>query len=184
MPILLHRPLVRTALAIVRVTSHGSVSPNAHSRVAPDSSPAAPALAHVALALPAATSASATSWSSALPSWRIALGVSLSWPSRAALEVPESRSACSSSLQGARVDRRLVAELARQLVEVEVVQPGAVVGLRELLGELVEVGEVLEDAGAVAEAEPLLAVDPLRAAPVLAGAQRLQVGVELRRAAA
>ena len=33
----------RTALVIVRVTSHGSVSPNCHSRVAPDSSPAAPA---------------------------------------------------------------------------------------------------------------------------------------------
>ena len=62
--------------------------------------------------------------------------------------------------------------------------PGAVVGLRELLGEVVEVGEVLEHAGAVAEPEPLLAVEPLRAAPVLAGAQRLQVGVELARAAA
>ena len=81
-------------------------------------------------------------------------------------------------LEGARVDRGLVAELAGELVEVEVVHPGAAVGLRELLGEVVEVGEVLEDAGAVAETEALLAVHPLRAAPVLAGAQRLEVGVE------
>ena len=81
-------------------------------------------------------------------------------------------------LEGARVDRGLVAELAGELVEVEVVHPGAAVGLAELLGQVVEVGDVLEDAGAVAEAEPLLAVHPLRAAPVLAGPQGLEVGVE------
>ena len=81
--------------------------------------------------------------------------------------------------QRAGVDRGLVAELAGELVEVDVVHPGAAVGLGQLVGERVEVGEVLQHAGAVAEPETLLAVEPLRAAPVLAGAQRLQVGVEL-----
>ena len=90
-----------------------------------------------------------------------------------------SRSACSSSRQRRGVDRRLVAQLPRQLVEVDVVHPGAGVRLGELVGEVVEVGEVLEYAGAVAEAEALLAVEPLGAAPVLAGPQRLEVGVEL-----
>ncbi len=56
---------------------------------------------------------------------------------------------------------------------------GAAVGLRELVGEGVELGEVLQDAGPVAEAQPLLAVEPLTARPVLAGAQGLEVGVEL-----
>ena len=78
----------------------------------------------------------------------------------------------------AGVDRGLVAELAGELVEVDVVHPRAVVGLRELLGQVVEVGQVLQHAGAVAEAEALLAVEPLGAAPVLARPQRAQVVVE------
>ena len=69
-----------TALVTVRVTSHGSVSPKVHSRVAPLRSPAAPAWRRsrwpwrpdIRLA---------TSLSSALPSWRIARGLSRSWPS-------------------------------------------------------------------------------------------------------
>ena len=97
-----------------------------------------------------------------------------------ALEVAGVAQRLLEPLQRAGVDGGLVAELPGQLVEVDVVEPGAVVGLRELLGEVVEVGEVLEDAGAVAEPEPLLAVEALRPAPVLAGAQRLQVRVELR----
>ncbi|CAB4712892.1 unannotated protein [freshwater metagenome] len=83
-------------------------------------------------------------------------------------------------LQGPGVDGGLVAELAGEGVEVEVVHPGAAVRLRELVGEGVEVGEILEDTGAVAEAEALLAVHPLGAAPVLPRSQRLQVAVELR----
>ena len=42
-----------TAFVIVRVTSHGSVSPNSQARVAPERSPAAPAVAEVALTLAA-----------------------------------------------------------------------------------------------------------------------------------
>jgi hypothetical protein len=81
-------------------------------------------------------------------------------------------------LQGPRVDPGVVAELPGQRVEVEVVHAGATVGLRQLLGELVEVGQVLEDTGAVAEAEPFGAVHALGAVPVLARPQRLEVGVE------
>ena len=69
-----------TALVTVRVTSQGSVSPNAQARVEPDGSPAAPAWR---------TSRwpwrplirSATSRSSDLPSWRIAFGESRRSPS-------------------------------------------------------------------------------------------------------
>ena len=70
----------RTALVIVRVTSHGSVSPNSHGRVAPESSPAAPALRDSRWPWRPDIRV-ATSRSSALPSWRIALGESRSSPS-------------------------------------------------------------------------------------------------------
>ena len=113
-----------------------------------------------------------------MPSWRIAFGVSLQLAVGAAPQRAARRAAPLELLQGAGVDGGLVAELAGQLVEVDVVDPGAAVGLGELVGEVVEVGEVLEHAGAVAEAEALLAVEALRAAPVLAGPQRLEVGVE------
>ena len=52
--------------------------------------------------------------------------------------------------------------------------------LRELLGESVELGKVLQDAGAVAETQPLLAAELLGAVPVLAGTQGLESLVELR----
>ena len=80
-------------------------------------------------------------------------------------------------LQGAGVDGRLVTELAGQLVEVDVVEPGAAVRLGELVGEVVEVGEVLQGTGAVPEAEPLLPLELLGAAPVLTGSQRPEVVV-------
>ena len=69
-----------TALVIVRGTSHGSVSPNSHRRVAPDGSPASPVV-RVSRAPERPLIRSATSRSSALPSWRIALGESRSSPS-------------------------------------------------------------------------------------------------------
>ncbi len=92
--------------------------------------------------------------------------------------MPESRRACSSRCSVRASTAASSPELARELVEVEVVHAGAVVRLRELLGQLVEVGDVLEDTRAVAEPEPFLAVHPLRAPPVLAGPQRLEVAVE------
>ena len=78
-----------------------------------------------------------------------------------------------------RGDGRVLPQLAGQCLQVQVIQPGAVVGLGELLGEFVQFGEVLQHAGAVAEAQPLLAVELFGTGPVLAGAQRLQVGIEL-----
>ena len=97
----------------------------------------------------------------------------------AALEVARVAQRLLQLLQGAGIDRGPVTQLAGQLVEVEVVHPGAAVRLGELLGERVEVGEVLEYAGPVAEAQPLLAVEAFRPTPVLTGAEGLQVAVEL-----
>ena len=83
---------------------------------------------------------------------------------RAAFEVPGVAQRLLESLQRAGVDRRLGAQLARQLVEVDIVHPRPAVGLRELLGEGVELREVLQHPGAVAQAEALLAVEAFRAA--------------------
>ncbi len=75
------------------------------------------------------------------------------------------------------VDRGAVAELTGQLVQVDVVEPGAGVGLGELVGQVVEVRQILEYAGSVAQAQPLLPVEALGTAPVLTGPERLEVGV-------
>ena len=64
----------------VRVTSQGSVSPNSQARVAPERSPAAPAWRRSRWPW-RPDIRDATSRSNARPSWRIALGESLSWPS-------------------------------------------------------------------------------------------------------
>ena len=77
--------------------------------------------------------------------------------------------------EGAGLDGGRVPEVAGQGVEVDVVEPGAGIGLTELLGQGVEVGDVLEDAGSVAEAETLPLAELLGAAPVLTGTQGLQV---------
>ena len=109
----------------------------------------------------------------------MAFGVSASWPSEPRRMRAGVAQRLLQPLQGAGVDHRVGPELARQLLEVEVVQLRALVGLRELLRQGVEVGEVLEHAGAVAEPEPVLPVHPLRAAPVLAGSQGSQAVVQL-----
>ena len=82
-------------------------------------------------------------------------------------------------LKRAGVNRCFVAELAGQLVEIEVVQARSVVRLRKLLRQRVELGDVLEYPGAVAETEPLLAIHLLGAAPVLPRAKRAKAAVEL-----
>ena len=85
----------RTPLSTVRGRSHGSVSPNCHSRVAPERSPAAPAAR--SSRWPCRPDIRwATSRSSALPSWRIAFGLRRYWPSEPRCRYPLSRSACSS----------------------------------------------------------------------------------------
>ena len=72
--------------------------------------------------------------------------------------------------QGAGVDRGLLAQLAGQGVEVDVVHPRPGVLLGQLLAEVVELGEVLQHARAVAEAQALVAAERLGAVPVLARA--------------
>ena len=80
----------------------------------------------------------------------------------------------------AGVDGGLVADLPGERVEVDVVHPGAGVGLRELVGERVELRDVLEHPGAVTEAQPLLPAELLRPVPVLARAERPQGVVQCR----
>ena len=75
----------------------------------------------------------------------------------AALELAGVAQRLFELLQGARVDRGLVAELSGEGVQVDVVETRARVGLLELLGELVELGDVLQHPGAVAESEALAA---------------------------
>ena len=166
-----------TPFRIVRGMSHGSVSPNAHGRVAPERSPAAPAL-FMSRWPGAAAHPLGDVAQQRLAELAHRLRRELELAVGAALQRAAVAQRLLEPLQGAGVDGGVVAELAGELVEVDVVHPRAAVGLGELLGEVVEVGEVLEDAGAVAEAEALVAVHALRAAPVLAGPQRLQVGVE------
>ena len=67
--------------------------------------------------------------------------------------------------QGARVDGGLRPELAGELRRGRRRPGGRRGGLGELVGEVVEVGEVLEHAGAVAEAESLLALELLASRP-------------------
>ena len=74
-------PAVRViALVTVRGTSHDSTSPNSHSRLAPDCSPAAPDM-RVSLAPVRPDSLRAASRSRDLPSLRTAAGDSLRFPS-------------------------------------------------------------------------------------------------------
>ena len=73
--------------------------------------------------------------------------------------------------EGPGVDGRLVTELAGEGVEVDVVHAGAGVRLRQLVGEAVELRDVLQHPGAVTEPESLLAAELLGAVPVLTRAQ-------------
>ena len=72
----------------------------------------------------------------------------------------------------------VLAELAGQHVEVDVVHRGARVALRQLLCQLLEFGDVGHRLGALTHAHRVVAGEPLRAVPVFAGAGGLQVRVE------
>ena len=167
----------RTPLRTVRGRSHGSLSPYCHSRVDPDRSPAAPAARQLPLALPAGHPLGdvAQQRLAELPHGLRAEPVPAVG---AAVEVAAVAQRPLELLQRPGVDRGAVTELPGQRLEVEVGVEGApTLGLRELVGELVELGEVLQHPGSVAEAESLTALELLRAAPGLTGPQRLQVGV-------
>ena len=158
-------PAVRTtALVMVRVTSHGSVSPNAHARLAPlarrprrrGGGRAAPGGRTSGWRRPEQRLAELAHRLRRQP--ELAVG--------AALEVAGVAAAPAPARPGSGRRRRPASPSWRaELVEVDVVQPGAAVGLGELLGQVVEVGQVLQHAGAVAEPEPLLAVEVARSRP-------------------
>ena len=80
--------------------------------------------------------------------------------------------------QGAGADSGIVTDEARERVHVDVVHPCAGIGLAQLIGQRVEVGELLHDSGRLTETGRLVAREGCRAAPVLAGSERAQIVVE------
>ncbi len=82
--------------------------------------------------------------------------------------------------QSRRVDARVVAQLAGQCLQVDVLHAGTGIRLAQLLGQPVELGQVLHGLRAFAHAHGVLAAEPLTRLPVLTGAQRAQVRVQRR----
>ncbi len=171
----------------MRVTSHGSVSPNSHGRVAPEKSPAAPAR-RASRADPRRESVGRV-LEQAAPELADRLGGQAKRPVGGPAQQSRGAQRALELRERPRVGGSLAPELAGERVEVDVVESGARVTLGQLLGEGVEIGDVLEGPGAVAEPEPLLAGEVLGPAPLLAGAQCAQVVVhpaqlahEIRRA--
>ena len=164
---------------IVRGTSHGSVEPNSHRRVAPGRLAREPRRTRLPRAGPAAHPLRDVA-QERLAELAHRLGREPQLAVGAALEVAAVAQRPLELLQGLGSHGSVRAELPGERVEVDVVHPRAVVRLRELVGERVELGEVLQRAGAVAETHPLVALEALRARPVLTGAQGLEVGVHPR----
>ena len=166
----------RIALVMVRVTSHGSASPNSHGRLEPVCSPAAPET-RVSRRPCRPESCLAVSRSSDLPSRRMACGRTSGRRRRRAAGSRRRAWPARSPRGSGRSPRRPV-PAGGERVQVQVIQAGAVVGLRRALRQVVQFGEVLQHAGAVAESAPFLTVEVFGAGPVLAGVQGLQVRVE------
>ena len=167
------------ALSRVRGTFQDSVSPNAHGRVAPVGLPGGAGAA--GLALPAAAADPVDDVPQRrLPQPAQRLGRQ---PQRAVRGPLEQRPAAQLALQlgqRAGVHPGLVAELRRQRVQVDVVQPGARIALRQLLGQRVELPELLHAPGWPRPCPAALSPrNRPRPVPVLAGPQALQLGVQL-----
>ena len=62
--------------------------------------------------------------------------------------------------QSARIDGRLLPELAGQRVEVDIVHRGPGITLRQRLGKLFELGDIGERLGALAHAHRVVAGEP------------------------
>ena len=163
---------------IVRGTSHGSVEPNSQRRVAPGRLAREPRRTRLPRAGPPAHPLRDVA-QQRLAELAHRLGREPQLAVGAALEVAAVAQRPLELLQGLGRHRGVGAELPGERVEVDVVHPCAVVRLRELVGERVELGEVLQGAGAVAEPHPCprATLEVLRARPVLAGTQGLEVGV-------
>ena len=80
--------------------------------------------------------------------------------------------------QRPRVDGGLVAELARQGIEIDVVHGRTRIALRKLLGQLLELADVGQRLGAFAHPERVIAGELFRPHPVFAGPRSLQVRIE------
>ncbi len=80
--------------------------------------------------------------------------------------------------EGAGIDGGLLAELAGQHVQVDIVHGGARMALRELLGQLLQFGDVGKGLGTVPHAQRVVAAEALGAGPVLSRPGGLQVRVE------
>ena len=80
--------------------------------------------------------------------------------------------------EGACIGCGLGPEMTGERVEVDVVEGRPGVLLRQLLGELVEFGQLLQRRGGLAETHALFAAHLLGAGPVLAGTRGPQVAVE------
>ncbi len=78
----------------------------------------------------------------------------------------------------AGVDGRLVTELAGKRVEVDVVHGRPRIALRELLGQLLELGDVGQRLGALTHPERVVTRELFGPAPVLARPRRLQVRIK------
>ncbi len=166
------------ALSSVRGTLQASVSPNAHGRVAPVASPAAPerCVSRSPRRLPIR---STTSRSADSPSRRSAFGDSRSDPSGARSNRPACCSSRSRSASARASTRASSPSCCPERVQVDVLEPGSGIALRELLGQRVELPELLQRPGGLAHAQRVVAAEPPAAVPVLAGAQTLQLGVQL-----
>ena len=163
----------------VRGTFQASVSPNAHGRVAPVGSPAAPERC-VSRSPRRPPIWSTTSRSADSPSRRSAFGRQPQRPVRGPLEEALLAQLALQLGQRPGVHPGLVAELVAERVQVDVLQPGARVALRQLLGQRVELAELLHRPGGLAQAHRVVAAEPAGAGPVLARAQALQLRVQLR----
>ena len=165
------RVLRSTALRTVRTTSSGCSSPNRHSRLAPVTSPAAPASRTSWPPRPRDSSTANTRLSAvcAEPAQRPRGQLE---PVAAALAGSPGRAARARCGAAARGRRRRAAQRALDQLLVDVVEAGAGVVLAEQVVELVEVGQFGERAGGVGEAHRLVAVHPLPTAPAQVGTGR------------
>ena len=155
----------RTALPTVRTTSSGCSSPNSQRRDAPVSSPAAPGVAQVVLAPPAAGRGRRRPCAARCRRAGAAPSGSASARPAPRVTQPCRRSSRSSSCSRRTSSAAAPAELPLDRLDVDVVQGGAGVLLAELVEQVVEVADLLQGAGRLAVAERLARRAPARRGP-------------------
>ena len=164
------------ALSRVRGTLHASVSPNAHGRVVPRGVARGPRAVGLALAAAGPELVDDVA-QRRLPQTPQRLGRQRERPVGSPLEQALALQLALQLGQGAGVDAGLVTEVAFEGIEVDVLQPRPRVALGQLLGERIELAELLHGPGGLAHAHRVVAAEPAAALPVLARAQALQLRV-------